>query len=152
MVAIQNQLTGLSNLISISTAPFSTLSSNSKTACEITEHGRTYSGEILQSGSDVELARAVVKKYFKTNKRKFSFSFKYLPNTKDRTVDGRVGRDYLLQMSQHRGSVYLLIQLNPGDGYVEYPCYINSYNEKLVRRDLANQCAYYDVSIELEEQ
>lgn len=152
MTAIQNQLTGLSNLISISTAPFSTLNSSAKAACEITEHGRTYSGDVLQSGNNVELARAVVKKYFKVNKRKFSFSFKYLPNNTDKTIDGRKGRDYLLQMSEHRGLVYLLIKLNPSDGYVEYPCYINSYSEKLVKRDIANKCAYYDVSIELEEQ
>jgi hypothetical protein len=152
MVAIQNQLTGLSNLVSISTAPFSTLNSNAKTACEITEHNRKFSSDVNPIAGAVELARAVTKKYFKNSKRVFNFSFSYLPNSTEKTADGRAGRDYLHQLSQHRGLVYVLIQITPTDGYVEYPCYINSYSEKIVRRDLANKCTYYDVSIALEEQ
>lgn len=152
MAVIQNQLTGLSNLISISISPFNTLNSNAKIACEITEHGRTYSGDVLQIGSDVELARAIVKKYFKPSKRKFSFSFKNLPDDSDYTVDGRKGRNYLLQLSEHRGLVYLQVQLKPNDEYVEYECYINNYSEKIVRRDIKNQYTYYDVNIELEEK
>lgn len=152
MVAIQNQQTGLSNLLLISPTAFTSLTALQKIGCEITEHGRTFSSEIAQSGSDVELARGGIRKYVQKNKRSFSLSFRYLPNLQEKTADGRKGRDYIYSLAQTRGVVYVLIKLDPNNEYRSYTCYINSYNEKLLRRDLENNCSYYDISISLEEQ
>jgi hypothetical protein len=152
MVAVQNQQTGLTHLVLISATPFESLTALQKQGCEITEHGRTFSSEINQSGSDVELARGRIKRYVQKNKRTFSLSFKYLPTLQDKTADGRKGRDYLNILAQTRGLVYLLIKLDPNDEYRAYTCYINSYSERLLRRDLQTNCAYYDVSLGLEEQ
>ena len=152
MVAVQNQQTGLTNLVLISTTSFESLTALQKQGCEITEHGRKFSSEIQQSGSDVELARGRIKRYVQKNKRTFSLSFSYLPTLQEKTADGRKGRDYMNELAQTRGIVYLLIKLDPNDEYREYTCYINSYSERLLRRDLETNCAYYDVSIGLEEQ
>jgi len=151
MVAIQNQQTGLSNLLLISVNPFESLSTLQKKDSEITEHGRKVSSSIEQSGSDVELARGRIKRYVKKNKRSFSLSFNYLPSLQSHTADGRKGRDYINSLFQTKGVVYVLVKLDPDDEYREYECFINSYSERLIRREMNTNCSYYDVSISFEE-
>lgn len=139
MPAIQNQQTSLSYLIKIG-------------GQEITEHNRKISTSVNQFGSDVELARGITKRYVKRSKKSFSVSFSYLPNTHEKTVDGRKGRDYLLTMFKQKNTVELKIKLDPNEDYRTYICFFNSYSEKLIRRDIPSGCSYYDLSIELEEQ
>lgn len=139
MVAIQNQQTGLTHLIKLG-------------SYEITEHNRKFSSSIEQSGSDVELSRGTIKRYVKKNKRVFSLSWSYLPTSEEKTVDGRKGRDFILDLSRQKSSVQLSIKLDPDEEYKVYTCFFNSYSEKLIRRDIPSQCSYYDVSIELGEQ
>lgn len=139
MTAIQNQQTGLSYLLKLGGE-------------EITEHNRRIDSSINQSGSDVELNRGIIKRYVKRNKRSFSISFSYLPTSYEKTVDGRKGRDYLLNLFRQKQPVELKIKLDPNEEYRTYTCFFNSYSEKLIRRDLPTDCAYYDVNIELEEQ
>ena len=139
MSVIQNQQTGLTHLISIN-------------GQEITEHNRKLSLAVEQSGSDVELARGKIRRYIRKNKSNFSLSFTYLPNTTDKTVDGRRGRDYLNSIANIRGTVSVSIKMSPETDFETYTCFVNSYTEKLVRRDISSGCAYYDVSIELSEQ
>lgn len=139
MPAIDNQQTGLSYLVAI----------NSQ---EITEHNRKTSMEMNQAGNDIELHSGKLKRYYKKNKESFTLSFTYLPNTHEKTVDGRKGRDYLNTIAQTRGTVNFSIKLNPEESYQTYVCYVNSYNEKLIRRDIPNNCEYYDVTMVLEEQ
>jgi hypothetical protein len=139
MAPIQNQQTGLTHLLSIN-------------GQEITEHNRKFNSSVEQGGSDVELSRGKVRRYISKNKRTFSLNFTYLPNNTDSTVDGRVGRDYLASIANTRGTVTVSIQISPADDIKTYTCFVNSYTEKLVRRDIPSACAYYDVSIELGEQ
>lgn len=139
MSVIQNQQTGLVHLLSIN-------------GNEITEHNRKISSSIEQSGSDVELSRGKLRRYIRKNKRTFSLNFTYLPNNTDKTVDGRRGRDYLNSLSNTRGAVTVSIKISPESGFETYTCFINSYSERLVRRDISSGCNYYDVSIELGEQ
>lgn len=139
MTAIQNQQTGLSYLLKLG-------------GQEITEHNRRIDSSINQSGSDVELNRGIIKRYVKRNKRSFSISFSYLPTSHEKTVDGRKGRDYILNLFRQKQPVELKIKLDPNEDFATYTCFFNSYAEKLIRRDLPSDCAYYDVTIELEEQ
>lgn len=139
MTVIQNQQTGLIHLLSIN-------------GQEITEHNRQISTSIQQASSQMELARGVSRRYIRKNKKSFNLSFKYLPNNTDKTVDGRRGRDYLLSMANTRGTVTVTIKLSPTDEFETYTCFINSYSEKLVRRDIGSGCSYYDISMELSEQ
>lgn len=139
MPVIQNQLTTLSYLVAIN-------------GTEITEHNRKTSSTVNQSGSDVELARGIVKRYIQKNKAGFSLSFSFLPNSTDQTIDGRAGRDFLKTISQTRGTVTLSIKLNPLEEYKTYTCFVTNYSESLIRRDIENKYSYWDVSIDFEEQ
>lgn len=139
MAVIQNQQTGLVYIAQVN-------------GTQITEHNRQLSVTIEQSGADVELSAGVIRRYIKKNKKIFSFSFRYLPNTTDKTVDGRAGRDFLNSLSQTKGTVNLSIKMSPEDEYETYVCYVNSYSERLIRREIGEQCSYYDVSIEFGEQ
>lgn len=139
MAVIQNQQTALVHLLSIN-------------GYEITEHNRKISSTVEQAGSDVELSRGKIRRYIRKNKKTFSLSFSYLPTNTDKTVDGRRGRDYLNSIANTRGTVTVSIKMSPEDGFETYTCFVNSYTEKLVRRDISSGCAYYDVTIELGEQ
>jgi hypothetical protein len=139
MSVIQNQQTGLTHLVSIN-------------GNEITEHNRKFTSTVEQSGSDVELSRGKIRRYIRKNKTTFSLSFTYLPTSTDKTVDGRRGRDYLNSISNIRGTVTLSIKMSPDSDFETYTCFVNSYTEKLVRREISSACAYYDVTIELGEQ
>lgn len=139
MAPIQNQQTGLIHLLSIN-------------GNEITEHNRKFSSTVEQAGSDVELSRGKIRRYIRKNKRTFSLNFTYLPNNTDKTVDGRRGRDYLASIANTRGTVTVSIKISPEDGWETYTCFVNSFSETLVRRDIGSSCAYYDLSIELGEQ
>lgn len=148
MTAIQNQQTGLDNIIAIATVPINQSNINTY---KISEHNRKLSTESLQSGSDVALARGINKRYIRNNKKSFSLSFIYLPSSAEKTVDGKRGRDYLSSIAQTKDFVYVMVKLHPDDDYESFQCYVTSYTEKLIRRDILNQCSYYDVSIQLEE-
>lgn len=139
MPAIDNQQTGLSYLISINGEP-------------ITEHNRKTSIEVAQSGADIELHAGRLKRYYKKNKQIFNLDFSYLPNTHEKTVDGRKGRDYLNSIAKIRGTVTVSIKLDPEGGYDTYSCYVISYSERLIRRDIPNNCEYYDITMTLEQQ
>jgi hypothetical protein len=139
MAPIPNQQTGLIHLLSIN-------------GQEITEHNRKFNSSVEQAGSDVELSRGKIRRYIRKNKRTFSLDFTYLPNNTDHTVDGRRGRDYLSALANTRGTVTVSIKLSPADDFKTYTCFVNSYTEKLVRRDIKSACSYYDVSVELGEQ
>ena len=80
-----------------------------------------------------------------------SLSFSYLPSLSIHTVDARVGRNYLQTLANKRGKVAVYIQLGPEESPQQYDAYVTSYSETLIKRDVATQCAYYDVSIALEE-
>lgn len=139
MPAIQNQQTGLTYLVMIDNQ-------------EITEHNRKITIVTNQTGSDVELGRGITKRYTKRNKKQFNISFTYLPNSTLKTVDGRSGRDYLVSIVNIKNSLTLKIKLDPRESFKTYECYINSYSETLVKRDISTQCSYYDISIDLEER
>ena len=118
---------------------------------EITEHSRKYSGSESIAASDVELDSGINKRYIKKNKKTLSLSFTYLPSLSIHTVDARVGRNYLQTHANKRGKVAVYIQLGPAESPQQYDAYVTSYSETLIKRDVVTQCAYYDVSIALEE-
>ena len=118
---------------------------------EITEHNRKYSGNELISASDVELDSGINRRYIRKNKKSFSLSFSYLPSLSSKTIDLRGARDYLKSIANKQGKVEVSIVLGPHEPIQEYDAYVTSYSETLLKRDVANECAYYDVTISLEE-
>ena len=100
MPAIENQQTGLAYLIKIN-------------GTELTEHGRTFSSSVDINSSDVLLNNGTSRRYIKTAKSLYSLSFNYLPSNTDKTIDGRVGRDFLISLMSIRAKLSLSIKLDP---------------------------------------
>ena len=118
---------------------------------EVTEHNRKYSGTKIINASDVELDAGINKRYIRKNKNSYTLSFTYLPNANTKTVDGRVGRDFLKSLAETGGKKLIAIKLSPAEAIESKYCYLSSYSESLIKRDVANSCSYYDVNITFEE-
>jgi hypothetical protein len=104
------------------------------------------------SASNVELLNGNKKRFIKNAKNTYSFSFTYLPDMPEKTVDGRKSRDYLLSIARAPSSASLSIKLDPSEPFYNTTVYVDSYSETLIRRDIPNQCAYYNVEISLKEK
>jgi hypothetical protein len=140
MVAtIQNQQSGITHLVVINGE-------------EITEHGRLFSSSMATSASNVELLNGNKKRFIKNAKNVYTLSFQYLPDHPERTIDGRKARNYLLSVAKTSSSASLSITLDPAEPSYNTVVYVDSYSETLVRRDIPNQCAYYNVEISLKEK
>ena len=140
MVAtIQNQQSGITHLVVINGE-------------EITEHGRLFSSSMTTSASNVELLNGNKKRFIKNAKNVYTLSFQYLPDHPERTIDGRKARNYLLSVAKTSSSASLSITLDPAEPSYNTVVYVDSYSETLVRRDIPNQCAYYNVEISLKEK
>lgn len=118
---------------------------------QITEHNRKISLSEIMNVSDIELANGGLKRYFKRNKRSINLTFNYLPNLAIYTADGRVGRDYLRQLAQKRGTVEIEISESPSVKTDLIYAYVVTYSENLIRREVNNRLAFYDVSMSFEE-
>ena len=119
---------------------------------EVTEHNRKLSIAEQISANDIDLASGHRRRFFTNNKKQFSLSWSYLPDLSTKTVDTRVGRNFLFGIANTSNYVSLKIELEPGAGFTEYSCYLDSYSESLIRRDLSTGCTYYDVSLTLTEK
>lgn len=139
MPAIQNQQTSLAVFVTINST-------------EITNHGRTVSISENINASDVETSAGRVKRFYRPNKKSLSFSFTYLPNTQDKTADGRVGRDFLEGLARTAPRVLVSYKDVPTGPNKTFYGFISDYSEEIIRRDLPTQCTYYNVNLTIEEQ
>jgi len=99
----------------------------------------------------VILASGKTKRFFKDPKRNFQLSFTFLPNSSDRTVDGRPGRDFLKNLFEQPGPLALKIKTSASDKPEEYEVFVASYREDLIRREVQFQASYFDVQIDMAE-
>jgi hypothetical protein len=140
MVAVvQNQQSNITHLVVIN-------------GQQITEHGRTFTSSMLTSAANVDLLNGNKRRFIKNSKNSYTLSFQYLPDHPERTIDGRKARNYLLSVARTASSASLSIVLDPAEPAYNTVVYIDSYSETLVRRDIPNQCAYYNVEISLREK
>ncbi len=137
-MSIQNQQSGMTHLVVINGE-------------QITEHGRTFDLNYRFNSVDLDLANGNKRRFIKKNKNVYSLSFRYLPTKQEKTIDGRKARDFLYNLAKTPSSATLSIKLDPSEPFYNTIVHVNSYTETLIRRDLPNQCAYYDVSITLTE-
>lgn len=138
MTAIQNQQPGITHLIVLN-------------GQEITEHNRLFDGGTLINAATLELSNGNRRRYIKKNKNLYNLSFSYLPDLETKTIDGRKARNYLLQLARTPAAVSLSIKLDPNEPFYNTTVFIDAYSESLIRRDIPNQCAYYDVQISMRE-
>ena len=138
MAAIQNQQTRLAVFITLN-------------GTEVTNHGRTVTLSEMVNTSDVETASGRLRRFYQPNKKSVSLTFTYLPNTSEKTADGRVGRDFLEGLARTAPKVLVNYKDVPTGLNKEFYGFITSYTESIVRRDLPTQCTYYDVQFSIEE-
>ncbi len=139
MAAIQNQQLSLLKFVSINDI-------------EITNHGRTFSSIETLNVSDVETGSGRIRRFYKSNRKVITFNFTYLPGPPEKTVDGRVGRDFIFNLAMSSPYVVVEYKDSPVSASVVFNGFITNYTESIVRRDLRSQCTYYDVQFEVEEQ
>lgn len=138
MSVIQNQQTSLLSFISIN-------------GTEITNHNRTHALTEDLRTTDTESAGGKIRRFYKQNKKLLNISLSYLPNTTDKTVDGRAGRDFLYNLALNNPYVTVVYKDTPDRNPTSFNAFISNYRETIIRRDLKSQCIYYDVQFEIEE-
>ncbi len=119
---------------------------------EITEHNRKLVIAEQLSVSDVELSNGNRRRFYRNNKKTFTLNWSYLPSLETQTVDSRKGQIFLSNLANTTSNVLITIQTEPGGPYDSIYCFIDSYDETLLRRDFSTQCSYYDVSMTLAER
>ena len=118
---------------------------------EITEHNRRFSTSPIYQNVDLTIASGSMRRFYKPTKKSFSLSWSYLPDKAAKTVDLRVGRDFIYTLVTSGSLVTLSIQDNREDEWNNYNCLITSYNESLLKNVIQSQCRYFDVDMILEE-
>jgi hypothetical protein len=118
---------------------------------EITEHNRKISINFDYLNNDLELASGSIKRFYKMPSKTINLNWSYLPDKPTKTVDLRVGRDFLHSLVTAGSTVTLLIQEDEQDEWQSYTCLIATYSETLLKNVIDSQCKYYDVSMALED-
>ena len=118
---------------------------------EITEHNRKLVIAEQLSVSDIELSNGNRRRFYRNNKKTFTLNWSYLPSLETKTVDSRKGQIFLSNLANTTSSVLITIQTEPDGPYDPIYCFIDSYEEKLLRRDLVSGVYYFDCAMTLEE-
>lgn len=138
MVAIQNQQTSLIKYLSINNT-------------EITLGSATFSFTENLNVSDLEMASGKIKRFYRKNKISFNVSYSYIASSSEKTVDAREGRDFIYNLALNSPYVYVSYKDQPTGSDVEFYGFIDSYNDSIIRRDIKNQCIYYELSFDIME-
>jgi hypothetical protein len=118
---------------------------------EITEHNRRITTTPTYLNVDLNLASGSFRRFYKPKRASFSLSWTYLPDKAAKTVDSRVGRDFLYSLVTGGSLVTLSIQDNKKDEWNNYTCIVSSYSENMLKNVIQSQCRYFDVDMTLEE-
>lgn len=138
MAVIENQQTSLFGFISIN-------------GTGLTVGGQTISINEVINSSDIEMASGNIRRFYRQNKRTITVNYTYLPSSSEKTVDGREGRDFIYNLALNSPSVTVSYKSEPTGSDIQFSGFIESYNESIIRRDIKNQCIYYEVSFEVLE-
>jgi hypothetical protein len=94
-----------------------------------------------------ELANASKRRYFRGVKSTWSWSWTFLPDYDEQTIDHCGARLTIKDLLGNRGEDHVLkFYSKPGE-YEEYPVFCDSYSEDLIRRDAASGIFFWEVSI-----
>lgn len=126
----------------------------------ITNHNRTLETSLSQIFTENTNWNNKSSRYYKrqgnASKKTFSLTWKFVPNFREKTVDGKMARDYFVQLAEDN-DVHVLKMINQDENgltpYTETQHYVfvRSYSETLIRRDLFDNVYYFDCSLTLEE-
>lgn len=97
--------------------------------------------------SENELANASKRRYFRGVKHTWSWSWTFLPDEDEQTIDGHAARASIRELIGDRGSDHVLKFYDTTWSYSEYDVFLESYEETLIRRDSASNTFFWEVSI-----
>ena len=126
----------------------------------ITEHNRILSSsKIPVYKENINWNNKKSRYYNRQNtaaKDSFSISWSFLPNFREKTVDSKYARDYIASIAEDPDIHVLKIVSQYENSTTPYSVntynvFVRSYDETLVRRDMADGVYYFDCSIGLEE-
>lgn len=126
----------------------------------ITNHNRvidvSHSPVYVENKNWNNTSRRYYKRSSTSEKAVFSLSWSFLPNFREKTVDQRLSRDYLISLAEDP-DIHVLKIINQDENnltpYTEtsYNVFVRNYSESLIRRDLQDGVYYFDCSLTLEE-
>lgn len=120
---------------------------------ELTDDGRSFDENMDPRIVQNELANGSLRRYNKAQKRKFSMSWEYMPNSSTHTSDKKGGRDALRALAFSGNSLTLLVRniASASSTYETYTVFVESYSEKMMRRDVVSSSYLYNVNLSLVE-
>lgn len=120
---------------------------------ELSENARTFTLDREERSVSVELASGKINRYVKGVKHTFTLTWDWLPSDDATTVDGRAGRNTLFTLVDASTAPCRVLTVRKQDGTTDtYTVFVDSYNEEIIRREIANQRYWYKVSLTLKEQ
>jgi len=126
----------------------------------ITNHNRNLQTSIepifIQNKNWDNFSSRYYKSTSRGGRRIFNISWTYVPNSKNATVDGNEGRDYLSSIASDPDFHVLKIANMDAvgttpDTETSYNVLVKDYSETLVRRDMSSDTYYWDCNLTLEE-
>jgi len=118
---------------------------------DLTDQGRTFDEDRDERAVENTTANGTIKKYIIAEKRTWNFGWSMLPQNASDTYDEKGARDTIKALAMVGNTVTLRVRNSYGEEYI-YTVWIESYSEKLVRRDFISNIFLYDISLSLKEQ
>lgn len=124
----------------------------------LTEHNRTLDSSIVQSSYENINWSSRRSRYYKSSsgRKTFNINWSMVPNSRQRTADLKLGRDYISSIGSDSDAHTLKVinlDSNNTTPYTEeeYTVIVKNYSESLRRRDETDSTYWWDCSLTLEE-
>jgi hypothetical protein len=137
-------------------ANFVSLGPQGGASTALTDQGRTFDSAKDERSVSVTLANGLIRKYFLPVKYTFSIAWTMLPGPSSLTFDKKGARDAIKDLVDSQQLMTLTLQRTsaglPKGTTTSYDVWIESYTEKIVRRDFGSNSIWYDIQLELKQQ
>lgn len=118
----------------------------------LTDQGRSpISVSREEKFSENELATALKRRYFRGVKHTWSWSWTFLPDDDEFTIDGNAARSSIRELIGGKGKHHVLKFYEQSSDYREYSVFCDAYSEDLIRRDAVTGIFYWEVGISFVE-
>lgn len=98
-----------------------------------------------------ELANASKRRYFRGVKSSWSWSWTFLPDKDEETIDQNAARVSIKELLGNKGKDHVLRFYDRSCDYEEYLVFCDSYSESLIRRDTSSGTFFWEVSVSFGE-
>lgn len=124
----------------------------------LTEHNRKVDINILEQFAESQNWASTRNRYYKKKKARKSFtvSWTFVPNSRDKTVDQKHGRDTIREIGRNPKILNMKLLEIDSSGLTPYTetshdILVTGYQENLVRRDVSDDTYYWDCNLTFEE-